>query len=183
MRAVRRRGQPHQVHHLWRRFDAETQLSVRSYLEGQAHAWLEALALDLHRPSALFCHALQVVPFYQAEESMGPGARYRALVLDSSYRPIDVVSWQRAICLDLFDKVDAARRGWPRGSVAAIAGLWMWIAVHPVISSALPCVEPCPGWTRARAAWLVADDVVLFGPNGIEALASYRRIHPALERI
>ena len=30
----------------------------------------------------------------------------RALVLDSSYRPIDVVGWQRAICLDLFDKVD-----------------------------------------------------------------------------
>ena len=31
---------------------------------------------------------------------------YRALVLDSSYRPIDVVNWQRAICLDLFDKVE-----------------------------------------------------------------------------
>ncbi len=30
--------------------------------------------------------------------------RCRALVLDSSYRPIDVVNWQRAICLDLFDK-------------------------------------------------------------------------------
>ena len=50
-------------------------------------------------------HGAQVVPFYQAEEPAGPGARYRALVLDSSYRPIDVVSWQRAICLDLFDKV------------------------------------------------------------------------------
>ncbi|KAK9815294.1 hypothetical protein WJX72_001172 [[Myrmecia] bisecta] len=32
--------------------------------------------------------------------------RCRTLVLDSSYRPIDVVNWQRAICLDLFDKVD-----------------------------------------------------------------------------
>ncbi|KAK9917085.1 hypothetical protein WJX75_000772 [Coccomyxa subellipsoidea] len=32
--------------------------------------------------------------------------RCRALVLDSSYRPIDVINWQRAICLDLFDKVD-----------------------------------------------------------------------------
>lgn len=31
---------------------------------------------------------------------------FRALVLDSSYRPIDVISWQRAICLDLFNKVD-----------------------------------------------------------------------------
>lgn len=30
---------------------------------------------------------------------------YRALVLDSSYRPIDIVNWQRAICLDLFEKV------------------------------------------------------------------------------
>lgn len=28
----------------------------------------------------------------------------RALVLDSSYRPISVVNWQRALCLDLFDK-------------------------------------------------------------------------------
>ena len=33
--------------------------------------------------------------------------RYRALVLDTSYRPIDIVNWQRAICLDLFDKVRA----------------------------------------------------------------------------
>lgn len=32
-------------------------------------------------------------------------ASCRALVLDSSYRPIDVINWQRAICLDLFDKV------------------------------------------------------------------------------
>lgn len=42
-----------------------------------------------------------------------PGAlpslhRYRGLVLDSSYRPIEVVSWQRAISMDLHDKV---RRG------------------------------------------------------------------------
>ena len=50
----------------------------------------------------------QVVPFYQDADPTGPGARYRALVLDSSYRPIDVVSWQRAICLDLFDKVGPA---------------------------------------------------------------------------
>ena len=34
-------------------------------------------------------HALQVL------------SRYRALVLDSAYRPIDVVNWQRAICMDL----------------------------------------------------------------------------------
>ena len=28
----------------------------------------------------------------------------RTLVLDVSYRPIDVVNWQRAVCLDIFDK-------------------------------------------------------------------------------
>lgn len=33
-------------------------------------------------------------------------SRYRALVLDSAYRPIDVVNWQRAVCLDLLDKAD-----------------------------------------------------------------------------
>lgn len=32
--------------------------------------------------------------------------KYRALVLDSTYQPIDVITWQRAICLELFDKVD-----------------------------------------------------------------------------
>lgn len=32
--------------------------------------------------------------------------RCRALVLDSSYRPINVINWQRAICLDFLDKVD-----------------------------------------------------------------------------
>jgi len=46
---------------------------------------------------------LQVVPFFQ-DSALSAISRYRALVLDSSYRPIDVVSWQRAICLDLFDK-------------------------------------------------------------------------------
>lgn len=29
----------------------------------------------------------------------------RTLVLDCSHRPIDVVNWQRALCLDIFDKV------------------------------------------------------------------------------
>lgn len=41
----------------------------------------------------------------QAYSNIMPFGRCRALVLDSSYRPIDVVNWQRAICLDLFDKV------------------------------------------------------------------------------
>lgn len=33
-------------------------------------------------------------------------SRYRALVLDASYRPIDVIHWQKAICLDILEKVD-----------------------------------------------------------------------------
>lgn len=32
--------------------------------------------------------------------------RYRALLLDSTYRPVGVANWQRAICLDLMDKAD-----------------------------------------------------------------------------
>ncbi|WPT15217.1 hypothetical protein PSENEW3_00003158 [Picochlorum sp. SENEW3] len=32
--------------------------------------------------------------------------RYRALVLDASYRPIDVINWQRAICMELLQKAD-----------------------------------------------------------------------------
>ena len=45
----------------------------------------------------------------QAFSNIMPFGRCRALVLDSSYRPIDVVNWQRAICLDLFDKVSHLR--------------------------------------------------------------------------
>lgn len=41
-----------------------------------------------------------------SQEPLSSFNRYRALVLDTSYRPIDIVPWQRAICLDLFDKVD-----------------------------------------------------------------------------
>lgn len=48
-----------------------------------------------------------MVPFY-GDSALSVVSRYRTLVLDSSYRPIDVVSWQRAICLDLFDKVSLA---------------------------------------------------------------------------
>lgn len=35
-----------------------------------------------------------------------PLKNYRALVLDSGYRPIAVVNWQRAICLDIYEKAD-----------------------------------------------------------------------------
>ncbi len=31
--------------------------------------------------------------------------KYKALVLDAAYRPVEVVGWQRAICLDLMEKV------------------------------------------------------------------------------
>ena len=82
-----------------------------------------------------YCRLLQVVPFYQDADPTGPGARYRALVLDSSYRPIDVVSWQRAICLDLFDKVGSLRA---RVRVGAHCAHW---------HGSLGCQEPaaCPG--------------------------------------
>lgn len=33
-------------------------------------------------------------------------SRYRALVVDAAYRPIDVVNWQRAICMDLMEKAE-----------------------------------------------------------------------------
>ncbi|KAL4853339.1 hypothetical protein ACK3TF_005685 [Chlorella vulgaris] len=33
-------------------------------------------------------------------------SRYRALLLDNSYKPVGVANWQRAICLDLMDKAD-----------------------------------------------------------------------------
>lgn len=33
-------------------------------------------------------------------------SRHRALILDSSYRPVDVVNWQKALCLELYNKVD-----------------------------------------------------------------------------
>lgn len=33
-------------------------------------------------------------------------SRYKALVVDASYRPVDVVNWQRAICMDLLEKAD-----------------------------------------------------------------------------
>ena len=49
-----------------------------------------------------------------ATNALHDAACCRALVLDSSYRPIDVVNWQRAICLDLFDKARPARGPSPR---------------------------------------------------------------------
>jgi len=58
-----------------------------------------------------------------AANALHGAACCRALVLDSSYRPIEVVNWQRAICLDLFDKARPARGPSPRlvRSLAALA--------------------------------------------------------------
>ena len=46
------------------------------------------------------------------EEGLRPASmlsHFRALVLDSSYRPIDVVHWQRAILMDLLEKAGEGR--------------------------------------------------------------------------
>lgn len=43
------------------------------------------------------------VPAHRALQVL---SRYRALVLDSAYRPVEVVNWQRAICMDLLQKAD-----------------------------------------------------------------------------
>ena len=57
----------------------------------------------------LVCHGNNVASIVclqiSRESPLSSFNRYRALVLDTSYRPIDIVNWQRAICLDLFDKV------------------------------------------------------------------------------
>jgi 5-methylcytosine-specific restriction endonuclease McrA len=51
--------------------------------------------------------ALEALSREDSAESAWAGlSRYRALVLDSSYRPIDVVNWQRAILMDLMEKAD-----------------------------------------------------------------------------
>lgn len=63
---------------------------------------------ELSQQSNMLADTLSVAPEFTASQPFGnimPFGRCRALVLDSSYRPIDVVNWQRAICLDLFDKV------------------------------------------------------------------------------
>eukprot|EP01026_Neomeris_dumetosa_P037742 TRINITY_DN305_c2_g1_i6.p2 TRINITY_DN305_c2_g1~~TRINITY_DN305_c2_g1_i6.p2 ORF type:complete len:143 (-),score=11.00 TRINITY_DN305_c2_g1_i6:78-506(-) len=33
-------------------------------------------------------------------------SQYRALVLDSAYQPVEIINWQRAICMDIVGKVD-----------------------------------------------------------------------------
>ena len=63
---------------------------------------------ETSQQAGMLAGALSAAPEFTASQPFGnimPFGRCRALVLDSSYRPIDVVNWQRAICLDLFDKV------------------------------------------------------------------------------
>lgn len=62
----------------------------------------------LPQQAGMLASTLSAAPEFSASQAYNnimPFGRCRALVLDSSYRPIDVVNWQRAICLDLFDKV------------------------------------------------------------------------------
>lgn len=51
-------------------------------------------AADADEPRDLSAHSTQQL------------SKFRALVLDVSYRPIDTVPWTRAVVLDFFDKVD-----------------------------------------------------------------------------
>ena len=63
---------------------------------------------ETSQQAGMLANTLSAAPEFNASQPFGnimPFGRCRALVLDSSYRPIDVVNWQRAICLDLFDKV------------------------------------------------------------------------------
>lgn len=64
---------------------------------------------QLTSSAASFAQAIPAA--HEDEDQAGAGilralSRYRALVLDSSYRPIDVIHWQRALCLDLLDRAD-----------------------------------------------------------------------------
>lgn len=59
---------------------------------------------------------------------VSPFASCRALVLDSSYRPIDVINWQRALILDLFEKVrerssSSITRRWLALAQPSVAGI------------------------------------------------------------
>ena len=63
---------------------------------------------ETSQQAGMLASTLSAAPEFAASQAFSnimPFGRCRALVLDSSYRPIDVVNWQRAICLDLFDKV------------------------------------------------------------------------------
>ena len=54
-------------------------------------------------------------------------SRYRALVLDSAYRPIDVVNWQRAICMDLMEKADVLE--YYNATISSVSEQWFLPAV------------------------------------------------------
>jgi hypothetical protein len=45
----------------------------------------------------------------------GVNTSLRTLVMDVSYTAVDVVSWQRAICLDILEKVEVSSSHPPRG--------------------------------------------------------------------
>ena len=54
-------------------------------------------------------------------------SRYRALVLDSSYRPIDIVNWQRAICMDIMEKADVLE--YYNATISSVSEQWFLPAV------------------------------------------------------
>lgn len=71
---------------------------------------------ETSQEASMLASTMSAAPEFTASQPFGnimPFGRCRALVLDSSYRPIDVVNWQRAICLDLFDKVQVPCCGLP----------------------------------------------------------------------
>ena len=83
-----------------------SQASVR-HLVHASHV-TAGLDSETSQQAGMLASTLSAAPEFAASQAFSnimPFGRCRALVLDSSYRPIDVVNWQRAICLDLFDKV------------------------------------------------------------------------------
>ena len=54
-------------------------------------------------------------------------SRYRALVLDSSYRPIDIVNWQRAICMEIMEKADVLE--YYNATISSVSEQWFLPAV------------------------------------------------------
>eukprot|EP01023_Acetabularia_acetabulum_P017271 TRINITY_DN18598_c0_g1_i1.p1 TRINITY_DN18598_c0_g1~~TRINITY_DN18598_c0_g1_i1.p1 ORF type:complete len:137 (-),score=16.62 TRINITY_DN18598_c0_g1_i1:7-417(-) len=40
------------------------------------------------------------------ENSLQKLNKYRALVVDNAYQPVEIIDWQRAICMDIVGKVD-----------------------------------------------------------------------------
>ncbi|KAI3471484.1 hypothetical protein Pfo_028134 [Paulownia fortunei] len=55
-----------------------------------------------NNPGGIFDEILEHDPEFEIDELAG----FRGLVLDISYRPVNVVCWKRAMCLEFMDKAD-----------------------------------------------------------------------------